>query len=437
MPTDRYEDVPNPHDVYYSNGYYDPCTAQIREFARRGDYRWLRDLAFPHIRHWYTTDCYDTDDPNTLLNGICPTHGTAHRSGDSGEYHYVESFWDYYYLTGDRRGLERRAQGARTYATQPGWRNDYDLGIAVPGLTGRMISQKLNTMIEGYLATGDPVLYNAVANDAEDLILIASYGTPLGFFRYLYRDQTTNFLSGQAFQISVIFIPLLKKYYDLTGSPTARQQVILCPQRISTFFRVSTNPASPDLLRFTNFCRVISTDGTNFTAQTSPSFAGEDDVLYNESLTARVGILSHADALTHNRALINDAPFVWTSRLLPQWFASVWDKPASQQTLRAHQSLAYLDAAETPDPSRFVSFELLSSRFRMHHQGTLGHAYLLQSSSNLANWFTLSTNAPDASGTSTYDDTNIAPALHRSYRVLKPRAVGSPTSFSNFDPSHR
>ncbi len=417
--TDRFEGAVNPHDVFFGNGYYDPCTAQIREFARRGEFRWLRDLAFPQIRHWYTTDCYDTDDPNFVHNGISPTHGTAHRSGFTGEYHYMESFWDYYYLTGDRRGLERQVKAARSYATGANWRNDYDLGLLVPGLTARAICQKLNTIIEGYLATGDPVLYNAVTNDTEDFI--ASYGTPFGFFRYLYRDQTTNFLAGQAFQVNVIFIPLLKKYYELTGSPTAEQQLILGPQRISSFYRASTNPALPGYLLFTNFVRVMSSGGTNFTAQTSVPFAGEDDVLYNESLTALVGILSHAGALTHNRALIADAQFVWTNRLLPQWSASVWDKPASQQTLRAHQSLAYLDAPETPPQSQFVGFQLLSTgRFQMHHQGTFGHSYRLQSSTNLASWTTLATNTPGADGTFEFTHTNAASARALFYRVFKP-----------------
>lgn len=419
MPTDRYDPATDPHEVYFSSGYYDPCTAQIHEFARRGEFRWLRDLAFPHLRHWYTVDCYDTDDPASPQNGICPAHGTAHRSNFTGEYHYMESFWDYYYLTGDRRGLERLTQGARSYATQPIWRNEADIGLLVPGLTARMICQKLNTMLEAYLATGDPLFRNTVTTDAEDFI--ASYGTPMGFFRFYYRAPTNDFLAGQAFQVQVIFLPLLKKYYELTGSPAAEQQLILAPQQISTYYRAATNPASPDYLLFTNYARVTTTAGTtNFTAQSIPPPGGADAVLYNESITALLGALSHAGALTYNRALIGDAQFIWTNRIQPQWFASVWDKPASQQTLRAVLSLAYLDAPETPPPSDFVGVKLLTGRFRMDHQGTLGHPYLLQSSANLSTWLTLSTNTPDASGTFSFDDTNNLSAPFRFYRVLKP-----------------
>ncbi|MBI3877784.1 MAG: hypothetical protein HY300_17795 [Verrucomicrobia bacterium] len=419
MPTDRYFAPDNPHDGDYSGGYYDPCTAQIREFARRGDFRWLRDLAFPQIRHWFTTDCYDVDDTNTVPhNGICPTHGMAHRSDFTGEYQYMESFWDYYYLTGDRRGFERQLQAARTYATAANWRNEFDLGIAVPGLTGRAICQKLNTMIEAYLASGDPALRAAITNDAEDFI--ASYGTPLGFFRYLYRSSTNSFDAGQAFQIQVIFLPVLRKYYELTESPTALQQIILGPQRVSSYYRASTNPASPGYLLFTNFVHVTALGGTNFTAVTTPPQFGEDSVLYDPSLTALVGVLSHAGALTHNRALIADAQFIWTNRLLPSWSASVWDKPASQQTLRGHFSLAYLDAPETPGRSQFTAFNYTNGRFRLYHQGTLGHTYQLQMSPALTNWVSLSTNTPDASGTFVVDDTNIVSTPFRFYRVIKP-----------------
>ena len=120
------------------------------------------------------------------------------------------------------------------------------------------------------------------------------------------------------------------------------------------------------------------------------------------------------------RALIVDAQFLWTNRILPQWFASVWDKPASQQTLRSHLSLAYLDAPEVPPPSQFVGLQLLSGRIRTHQQGTFGHSYLLQSSANLTNWLTLSTNTTDASGTFSFDDTNNVTPPWRFYRGVKP-----------------
>lgn len=93
----------------------------------------------------------------------------------------------------------------------------------------------------------------------------------------------------------------------------------------------------------------------------------------------------------------------------------MWDKPASQQTLRAAQSLAYLAAPETPPPSEFVGGELLTTRFQLLHQGTLGHPYLLQSSTSLSNWLTLGTNTPDAGGTISFDDTNTVSTVLRFY----------------------
>lgn len=421
MPFDRFEANTDPHNVFYGVGYYDPPGAQIREFARRGEYRWLRDLAFPHVRHWYTTDCYDVDDTNTVPHdGICPTHGLAHRSGFVPEYHYVESLWDYYYLTGDRRALERGLAGARTYATAPNWRNDFDVGLAVPGLPGRAMCQKLNTILEGWLATGDPALRTAVMNDTEDFL--ASYGTPIGFYRYFYRAPTNSFSAGQAFQTAVIFLPLIKKYYEVTGSETARQQLLLGPQRLAAHFRVSGDPQSPAYLQFTNFVRVTWAGGatTNYAAQPVAPEPGEDDVLYDQSVTALAALLGHVGALTHNRAFITEARRLWTDRLLGGWTASVWDKPAAQYTLRMHLLLGYLEPPDAPPRSDFIGFELLGGRARMHHQGTLGHSYLLQSSSNLATWLPISTNTPDASGTFSFDDAGIGSARLRFYRAIRP-----------------
>lgn len=423
MPTDLFEANTNPHEVFYGNGYYDPCTPQVREFARRGEYRWLRDLAFPQIRHWYTTDCYDVDDTNAVPhNGISPAHGTAHRSGFVPEYHYMESLWDYYYLTGDRRALERGLTGARTFATAANWRNDFDVGLLVPGQTGRSICQKLNTILEGWLASGDPALRAALVSDTEDFM--ASYGTPIGFYRYLYRAPTNSFSAGQAFQTAVIFLPLIKKYYEVTGSETARQQLLLGPQRLATHFRASSDPQSPAYLQFTNFVRVTWAGGTNtnYTAVTIAPEPGEDDVLYDQSVTALAGLLAHVGALTHDRALITEARRLWTERLLAGWAASVWDKPAAQHTLRMHLLLGYLEAPDTPPASQFVAARHEGTRVRLHHAGTLGHPYLLQFSPPLApiNWTTLSTNTPPAGGVFEAVDPNITGLTGRLYRVVKP-----------------
>src|SRR5262249_21734429 len=91
----------------WGNSYYDPAGAQIHQFARTGHVRCLKDLATPSVRHFFSTDAYDTDDPDSYQEGISGAHGAYHRETWTGQYHYLESQWDYYYLTGDRRALER------------------------------------------------------------------------------------------------------------------------------------------------------------------------------------------------------------------------------------------------------------------------------------------------------------------------------------------
>ena len=420
LPYDRWDGSTDPHEVSYGNSYYDAPGAQVREFARRGEFRWLRELAFPHIRHWFTTDCWDADYPQHRFNGISCHHGARHRSDFTGEYHYMESLWDYYYLTGDRRALERGLAAARSYAFSPAWRNDYAIGLpGGPGLTGRMIAQKLNTLVEAFLASGDAALRAALVADAEDFLTVV--GTPEGFFRG-NRQQTNVYVADQAFMATVLFLPPIWKYHQLTGSPAARSKLILTPQRILNHNRLSADPAAPGFLQFYNLLTVTATGGGGYTTAPYTPFGSTDDYMYDQGIHALVTALCRAAALNGDRTLVAQARMLFENRLQPGWFASVWDKPAAQQTLRAAPALAYLDAPDTPPPSHFIVAPHGNNRFRLHHSGTLGHPYLLQFSGDLTpdGWITLSTNTPGPGGTFEASDPTIGNTSHRFYRVIKP-----------------
>lgn len=420
MPIDRYAGDVDPHDVPYGNSYYDAPGAEIREFARRADFLWLRNLAFPQIRHWFTTDCFDTDDPAHAFNGISGSRGIVHRGGFSGEYHYMESLWDYYNLTGDRRALERGLAAARSYAFSPAWRNDYDLGLpGGPGLTGRMISQKLNTLVESFLASGDATLRARLVADAEDFLTVV--GTPEGFFRG-NRQQTSVYAADQAFMATLLFLPSIWKYHELTGSPAAREKLILTPQRILNHNRLSANPAAPGYLQFYNQLTVTTTGGGNYTTAPFTPFGNTDDYMYDEGMQGLVTALCRAAALSGDRALMAQARLLYENRLLPGWFAAVWDKTHAQQTLRAAPGLAYLDAPDVPPPSQFLVAPHGNGRFRVFHSGTLGHPYLFQFSTDLTpnGWITLSTNTPGPGGVFEASDLTIGGVRFRFYRVVKP-----------------
>lgn len=420
MPIDRYAADLDPHTVPYGNSYYDAPGAEIREFARRADFLWLRDLAFPQIRHWFTTDCFDTDDPAHAFNGISGARGEAHRGGFTGEYHYLESLWDYYYLTGDRRALERGLAAARSYAFNPAWRNDYDLGLpGGPGLTGRMIAQKLNTLAEAFLAGGDATLRTRLVADAEDFLAVV--GTPEGFFRG-NRQQTGTYVTDQVFMATVLILPALWKYHQLTGSPAARAKLLLTPRRILNHNRLSPDPDAPGFLQFYNLVTVTTTGGGNYTTTPYTPFGNTDDYMYDQGIHALVTALCRAAALSGDRTPVEQARALFENRLQPGWFPSVWDKPAAQQTLRAASALAYLDAPDTPPPSHFIVAPHANNRFRLHHSGTLGHPYLLQFSGDLTpdGWITLSTNTPGPGGTFEASDPTIGNTRHRFYRVIKP-----------------
>ena len=419
MPIDRYDGSLDPHAVAYGNSYYDAPGAAVREFARRADFQWLRRLAFPQIRHWFTTDCYDTDDPGQTFNGISGARGVVHRGAFTGEYHYLESLWDYYYLTGDRRALERGLAAARSYAYGANWRNDFDLGTGSPGLTSRMIAQKINTLTEAYLAGGDDTLRAALVADAEEFLRVT--GTPEGFFRF-NRTPANVFISDQAFMATILYLPALWKYHELTRSPAAREKLILTPQRILNHNRVSANPAAPGFLAFYNLLQITTTGGGAYTATPYTPFGSTDDFMYDEGIQGLVTALCRAAALNGDRTLIASARLLYEGRLLPAWFGSVWDKPHAQQTLRAAPSLAYLDPPDLPPPSRFLAALATNARFQTFHAGTPGHQYLLQAAPTLTapNWLTLSTNSPAPGGVFEINETNLTATNARFYRVVKP-----------------
>ncbi len=182
MPTDRFNGLGDPDQVGWGNSYYDPGAAMMREYARRSDPSWLKEMAFPLAKHFYTTDMYDTDDPSWYQNGIGGARGIYHRGAWTGEYHYLESLWLYYYLTGDRRALERGYQAGRTYATSANWAIDFDLGMGYRGLSARMNAQKFSTMVDAYLATGDTVIKAAL--DQQVPAFLTRYFTPEGFIAF-------------------------------------------------------------------------------------------------------------------------------------------------------------------------------------------------------------------------------------------------------------
>jgi hypothetical protein len=250
MPSDRWDGALN-DQVTWGNSYYDAPQAGIREFARRGEFRWLRDLAFPQIRHCLTTDCFDFDEVEHRFNGISMMRGPHRRTVITGEYHYLESLWDYYYLTGDRRALKRGLQAARSYANAGAWENTFDGGLQTGTLTLRIFSQKLNTLVEAVLANGDNAVRAKMASDAEDFMTFVA--SPEGSFKNS-RATLTTYNSDQAFMVVVLAMPAIWKCHQLTGSPQAREKLTVFPQRILRAHRMSADPASPDYTRSTARC---------------------------------------------------------------------------------------------------------------------------------------------------------------------------------------
>ncbi len=382
MPIFRSDDSPDPHDVSFGNSYYDAPGACIREFARRGEYRWLRDLAFPQIRHWYTTDAYDTDEIGHPYGGISGARGFYHRSGFTGEYHYMESLWDYYYLTGDRRSLERGLEAARSYAEDPSWDNDFDIGFAIPGITGRMVWQKLNTLLEAWLASGQEPLYQAMVADAEEWLAVI--GTEHGFLRE-DRQQGNRFITEQHFQAVVIHLPVLWKYHALTQSEAAQRVLINVPRHILQHARESENPSSPAYNEFYNFLEVrLEQDG--YATEPAFLFQDSDDYLYDPAVVGLLAALGRASALSGDTSLVEEARRLYRDRIEPNWFPDVWDKPNAQQTLRMAPAMAYLVESATRGQASLEILRAGQGQIRLRLTGEPGETYQVMRSTDLATW---------------------------------------------------
>jgi len=382
MPIIRFDDVPDPHEVSYGNSYYDAPGSCIREFARRGEYRWLRDLAFPQIRHWYTTDTYDTDESDHPYDGISGARGFYHRSGFTGEYHYMESLWDYYYLTGDRRALERGLRAARSYAEDPNWDNDFDLGFEIPGITGRMVWQKLNTLLEAWRASGQERFYEIMVADAEEWLEVI--GTEHGFLRE-DRQQGNRFVTEQHFQAVVIHLPVLWKYHALTQSEAARNILINVPRHILQHARESQDPGSPAYNEFYNFLQVELQEDA-YTTEPALLFNNSDDYLYDPAAVGLLAALGRASALTGDRSLVEEARRLYVERIEPNWFPNVWDKANAQQTLRMAPAMAYLVEPRVRAGASLEILRAVEGQIRLRLMGEPGQSYQVLQSTDLANW---------------------------------------------------
>ncbi len=341
MPIDQYDGAPDPREVSWGNSYYDPAGAQIREFARRGELRWIRDLAGPHIRHWYTTDCYDTNELDHPMNGTGGARGGYHRMAWTGEYHYMESLWDYYYLTGDPRALEVGLRAAKSFADGFIWANDYDIGIGSGAPSLRSLSMKLNTILEGYLASGDPHLRNVLTADWADFLGV--------FFTAEQFIQPSRFPSkpydaDQNFMQTLLYLPPLWGYFQLTGDKTARAALANVPRRLLEDYRCHASPCVASGWEFFNLVQVTALGGGAYTAVGITPFQNSDDYMYDSAAPALVLALVRASSLTGAPDFMVDARQIFEQRALPFWAGTIWDKPQSQWSKRIAPALAYLDA---------------------------------------------------------------------------------------------
>lgn len=343
MPFDHWTADDNPDLTNWGNSYYDAPSAQIRQFARTGDTRWLRNLAFPQIQHFYTTDMHDTDDPTWYQNGISGSHGAAHREVWTGEYHFMESLWTYYYLTGDARALERGLQAARTYAYDPTWAVDANHGFG-PGTTTRINSQKFHTMLQGWLASGDQDLKNAL--DAQMRDFLTHQYTPEGFVYDRYNHEST-YVADQGWMVAVLIHDTVYQYYQATGDPVAREFVITVPQRIAQYHRVSSDPASPDYHEFYNEVEVTVTGPGSFRVRPLTERNNSDDYLYLGGKFGLATALARAGQVSGDPALLTQARALFQAAL-PEWQGTVWSKEAAQLSLRVMQGLALLSPGYTP-----------------------------------------------------------------------------------------
>jgi hypothetical protein len=342
LPIDRFGRAANPDDTAWSNSYWDPAASLAAQFARTGDTRLLEHLLFPMARHFYTTDMYDPDDTGSYTSGIGGARGVAHRGAWTGEYHYLESLWDHYSLTGDPRALERGLAAARTYAFHPQWAVTADQGGFET--TTRTLSQKFNTMMEAWLATGDAALKTAL--DAQVREYLARRFTPEGFAT-AGPVTGTSYRAEQAFMILLGMHDTIYRYFQLTGDPAARNFVVTIPERIARHYRVGQEPGTADFMRFHTSVVVHRTAGGGFTVTRITPNGNSDDFFYTESYVGLATALARAwqvggDAANRVRA---EELFDF---VIPQLRAAIWDKPNAMASRRLLPGLGLLTRQASP-----------------------------------------------------------------------------------------
>lgn len=342
LPIDRFGRASNPDDTAWSNSYWDPAASLAAQFARTDDTRLLEQLLFPMARHFYTTDMYDPDDAGSYTSGIGGARGVSHRGAWTGEYHYLESLWEYFYLTGDPRARERGLAAARTYAFHPQWAVTADQGGFET--TTRSLSQKFNTMMEAWLATGDAALKTAL--DAQVAAYLARRFTPEGFAT-AGPATGTSYRGEQAFMILLGMHDTMYRYFQLTGDPVARNFVITIPERIAQHHRASPESGSGDFMRFHTNVLVNRIAGGGFSITRITPNGNSDDFFYPEAFVGLATALARAWQVggdSANRARAEELfDFV-----IPQLRGAIWDKPNAMASRRLLPGLALLTKAAPP-----------------------------------------------------------------------------------------
>jgi len=342
MPIDRFGRSPNPDDTAWGNSYWDPAASLAAQFARTGDGRLLEQLLFPMARHFYTTDMYDPDDAGSFTNGIGGARGVAHRGAWTGEYHYMESLWDYYSMTGDRRALERGRAAAFTYAFHPQWAVTADQGGFET--TTRALGQKFHTMMEAWLATGDDALKTAL--DAQVRQYLSRRFTPEGFAT-AGPATGSSYRAEQAFMVLLGMHDTMYRYYRLTGDPDARAFVVTVPERISRSYRVGEESGGIDSMRFhTNVVVHRTADGGFTVTRTTPN-GNSDDFFYAESYVGLATALARAWQVSGNAVLRVRAEEL-LDFIVPRLSPTLLDKPAAMLGRRLLAGLAVLTRDASP-----------------------------------------------------------------------------------------
>lgn len=356
MPIDRFQVLPGPAGtipaggpdrVSWGNSYWDPGATLAPQFARTGDGRLLERLLFPLARHFSTTDMYDPDDTAGYTSGIGGARGEHHRGAWTGEYHYLESLWDHYYLTGDRRVLERGLAAARTYAFHPQFAVAADQG-GFPTTT-RTLSQKFATMLEAWLASGDAPLKAAL--DAQVREFLIRRFTPEGFVvpRAVGGDA---YDAEQAFMVTLGIHDTIYDYHAVTGDPLARDFLVTVPQRIARHHRASEDPAGPDFMRFHTNVRVTRSAGGFTVTRTIPR-GNSDDFFYLESYVGLGTALARSWELGGGTAARTAAEQLFDFAM-PRLVGGILDKPTAMAARRLLPGLALLaegEPAPTPAPA--------------------------------------------------------------------------------------